>query len=75
MLRSTGFEACKPAIHFSLIPAPNKGTRSENVYADIYWSHTVDIIPNWLSLVAGWTWIYTPSSSVANAWLVAYSAP
>ena len=47
-------------------PAPSKGTRSENVYADIYESHTVDIIPNWLTLVAGWTWIYTPSSSVTN---------
>jgi len=55
-------------------PPPSRGSRSENIYADIYESHSVDLIPNWLTAVAGWTWVYTPASSVANMSLLPWQA-
>ena len=47
------------------LPA-NEGSYAKTVWGEIYWSHTVDIIPNWLTLIGGWTWDYSSATTVPN---------
>ena len=53
-------------------PAASIGNRSETVYYDLYWAHTIDIIPNILSGVVGYTWAGTQLNTVANESTVPY---
>jgi len=46
--------------------AANIGTLSDAIYGEIYWMHSIDVIPKWLTLDGGWTWAYLRETSVTN---------
>ena len=46
--------------------AASIGSASKAVYGEIYWEHTIDVIPNWLTIDAGWTWAYLQETSITN---------
>jgi len=52
-------------VYLANLPA-TEGPYSKTVWGEIYWSHTVDIIPNWLTLIGGWTWDYSSATTVPN---------
>lgn len=35
-----------------------------------YWQHTIDVIPRWLSLTGGWSWISVVTDNVSNILVV-----
>jgi len=41
---------------------------------DFYWQHSIDVIPRWLSLVAGWSWNGITTLSVANVSTLPWTA-
>ncbi len=55
-------------------PPSNFGTKAYTEITGIYWQHSADVIPNWLTLVAGYTWENISTSSVANVSSLPFSA-
>jgi outer membrane receptor protein involved in Fe transport len=61
----------------NLTPPPPAALWTSEAYANdiqvqtaaIYWQHTIDPIPNWLTLIAGFTWDSVATQSVTN-WAV-----
>jgi len=47
-------------------PSPNEGQQYKTELTALYWQHSIDIIPNWLQLLAGFTWDTAQETSVAN---------
>jgi outer membrane receptor for ferric coprogen and ferric-rhodotorulic acid len=47
-------------------PPANEGLHAEQLVWNFYWQHTIDLIPNWLSVVGGWSYAGITLWSVAN---------
>src|ERR1700733_13249527 len=53
----------------SAFPPPSTGTYGSYSIVtqdSLYWQHTIDVIPNWLSLIGGFTWCNIDTEAVAN---------
>jgi len=51
---------------YDTYPPANEGIHNEQLVWDFYWQHTVDIIPNWLTLIGGWSYSGITTFSVTN---------
>jgi outer membrane receptor for ferric coprogen and ferric-rhodotorulic acid len=61
-----------PASAYS--PPSNLGTKSYTEITSIYWQHSIDVVPNWLTLVAGYTWENVATASVSNVSTLPFAA-
>jgi len=52
----------------------NLGTKSYTDISSIYWQHSSDVIPDWLTLVAGYTWETVTTASVTNVSTLPFNA-
>lgn len=53
---------------------PDEGSHLETVFSALYWQHSIDVIPKWLSLVAGFTLDNVDTISVSNVSVVPWVA-
>ena len=51
---------------YDTYPPANEGLHAEQLVWNFYWQHTIDIIPNWLTIVGGWSYAGITLWSVAN---------
>ena len=52
---------------------PAQGLHNETVDTSIYYQHTIDIVPNYVTLVAGWTWADITTEGTANLSLLPFT--
>ena len=58
---------------------PPTGTTTLGAYNTVtqdalYWQHTMDVVPNWLTLIAGFTWDNIDTESITNWGVLPYIA-
>jgi len=58
--------AVPSASQFSPDAYPQQGLHNQTVVTALYWQHTIDIVPNYLTLVGGWTWSNITTEGTAN---------
>jgi outer membrane receptor protein involved in Fe transport len=47
-------------------PPSDEGQQYKTEYTALYWQHSIDVIPNWLTVLAGFTWDTVQQTSVSN---------
>jgi len=66
-----------PAVsEYPALGAPGSTTAYHNqtYISSLYWQHTMDVVPNYLTAVVGWTWETISSDNAPNVAVLPYTA-
>jgi hypothetical protein len=55
-------------------PPANEGSHTESYLSEIYWQHTIDVVPRYLTVVGGLTWANITSSNVTDISILPWQA-
>jgi outer membrane receptor for ferric coprogen and ferric-rhodotorulic acid len=58
----------------SYYPPPSIGNESQSYSSDIYWQHSISVIPNWLDLTGAFTWADVHNESIGNVSALPWNA-